>query len=57
MEAQCFYKRIYEMMRAFDGGDGYELYSVNRSNLIVSFVIGLLSQEKVKNLMSFKYLV
>ena len=45
------------MMRAFDGGDGYELYSVNRSNLIVSFVIGLLSQEKVKNLMSFKYLV
>lgn len=33
------------MMGALDGGDGYELYSVNRSNVIVSFVIGLLSQE------------
>lgn len=36
MEARCFYKSIYEMMRALDGGDGYELYSVNRINPILS---------------------
>ena len=42
MEARCFYKSIYKMMRALDSGD------------FVSFVIGLLRQEKIKNLNEFQ---
>lgn len=51
MEARCFYKSIYEMMRALDSGDGYY---VNYQSDFVSFVIGLLRQEKIKNLNEFQ---
>lgn len=29
MEARCFYKSIYKMMRALDSGDGYYVNGIN----------------------------